>query len=48
MRQPVVVAVGNAFDGLRLFGPFDNKADAINWASEIRDEWVLVEVEEAV
>lgn len=46
--NPVVIAIGNAFDGIRLFGPFLDKAEALIWASGIREEWVIVEIEEAV
>jgi len=36
----VVVAVGNPFDGLTLFGPFCDGEEANEWAGDVvRDEW---------
>jgi len=29
-----VIAMGNAFDGLTLYGPFDDKDFALEWAGE--------------
>lgn len=45
-----VVAVGNAFDGLALWGPFEDKDAASEWAdNECRhEEWVLAPVEAPV
>lgn len=44
----VVVAIGTAFDGIKLFGPFESAEDATDWAStEIKKEpWWVVPVEE--
>lgn len=43
-----VVALGDPFEGIKLFGPFDTAEDAENWAeTEVKDEsWSLVEVQE--
>lgn len=32
MKPQFVVAVGNAFDGLTLYGPFNSEEAALNWA----------------
>lgn len=47
----IVVALGNAFDGLALYGPFEDSEDAAIWAenntqgnSDIAD-WNIVNVE---
>lgn len=44
-----VVAVGNAFDGMSLFGPFDSTDDASDWAgTNLRnEEWLVVSILEA-
>ena len=40
-----VVAFGNAFDGLILWGPFDRVEDALGWAeSSSSDDWTIVPV----
>ena len=46
-----ILAVGNAFDGLVCYGPFDHLADAISWAecnpvAELSDlSWEVVPLE---
>lgn len=38
-----VVACGNAFDGIGLYGPFDEHLDAEQWAEQHGgDEWTVV------
>ena len=39
-----IVAVGDAFDGISFYGPFDYDDDAISWAvkSNITDTWTVV------
>lgn len=40
-----VVAVGNAFDGVKLYGPFDNADEASNWAdANVVEEWNIVDL----
>ena len=43
-----VVAVGNAFDGIELFGTFSTGDDAAIWAAENidHDEWIAVKLVE--
>lgn len=48
--ETFVISIGNAFDGLRLFGPFDDMEIAYQYADENRlEEWhcVLIETPEA-
>jgi hypothetical protein len=44
--KPAVVAVGNPFDGMRLYGPFSDANDANDWASETwkHEEWHVMEL----
>lgn len=42
-----VVAIGNPFDGVNLFGPFDSSEAAQKWAGEPQDDWWIVEIKEA-
>ena len=40
-----VIAFGNAFDGIRLYGPFDTFEDADQFAQTDRNaEWVIAEI----
>jgi hypothetical protein len=41
-----IVATGNAFDGLRLHGPFTDSGDAEFWAQDEcgNQEWTIVPV----
>jgi hypothetical protein len=41
-----VVAVGNAFDGINLFGPFEDSEVAIAWAEHehLEGEWNVVDL----
>lgn len=43
-----IVAVGDAFDGISFYGPFDDDEDAISWAvrSNITDTWNVILVRE--
>jgi hypothetical protein len=34
MDTQFAVALGNAFDGITLYGPFEDHEEAIEWASE--------------
>jgi hypothetical protein len=40
----IVVATSNSFDGMRLYGPFEDEESAQDWASENAEEWHTVEV----
>ena len=42
-----VLSIGNAFDGLRLVGPFEWSQEAQDWAEEHAkgEEWNVVHVE---
>jgi hypothetical protein len=44
----VVLAVGDAFDGVQLYGPFGTREEAIEWAGDvvawIGVDWHAVEV----
>lgn len=42
-----VVSVGNPFDGLTLYGPFDSSEEANEWVGDEarKEEWVVVPVE---
>lgn len=44
----VVVAVGHAFEGIKLYGPFKNAEEADEWAATevTKDPWWIVPVEE--
>jgi hypothetical protein len=44
MNITYVVADGNAFDGIELFGPFENEEDATMWAEYNCGEWHVLEV----
>jgi len=48
MKALCVVAVGNPFDGIEIFGPFKTEAAANEWidTSEecLRDQWWIVDV----
>lgn len=37
-----VIATGNPFDGLALYGPFEDANGAGDWASDNFDEWTCV------
>jgi hypothetical protein len=38
-----IIAVGNAFDGLTIYGPFADMARAIDWAERVRlQDWRAV------
>jgi hypothetical protein len=40
-----IVAVGDPWDGIVLYGPFDNFDDAHDWAdTTINESWNVVEV----
>lgn len=41
-----VVALGNQFDGTRLFGPFVTFEEADKFAGSVNDEWRIVELED--
>jgi hypothetical protein len=45
-----IVAVGNSFDGLTLYGPFKSVEEANEWADTLRssEEWTVVPVHQAV
>jgi hypothetical protein len=43
-----VIVTGNAFDGIRLWGPFETVEDANDWADEIQDENYVVAIKEPV
>jgi hypothetical protein len=40
-----VVASGNPFDGLRLFGPFWSHQQACEWTEHMDEDWWIVKVE---
>ena len=41
-----VVVVGNAFDGLMVYGPFSSAEDANDWADTLKnEEWHVVRCE---
>jgi hypothetical protein len=40
----IVVATSNSFDGMKLYGPFEEEESAQDWASENAEEWHTVEV----
>jgi hypothetical protein len=44
---PFIVAVGNAFDGLTVYGPFDTSEDAQTFGQDCRrgEDWTIVELE---
>ena len=38
-----VVSVGDAFEGIRLYGPFVHDDDAISWAvKNVNDGWSVI------
>lgn len=41
-----IVSMGTPFDGLTLYGPFDNSQQAIEWASENDngEPWEVAEI----
>jgi hypothetical protein len=43
------VAVGNPWDGITLYGSFDDSGEAITYADKYfrKDEWVVVELHPA-
>jgi hypothetical protein len=41
-----VVAVGNPFDGITLFGPFQDETEALEWAEGTSGDWHIVHLEE--
>ena len=44
-----IVTFGNAFDGIRIFGPFDDEDAAVVYASNSgEDEWNVVSVHDPV
>lgn len=47
MDKKYVVAVGNAFDGLTLYGPFDTHGEAFQHGENNgeSDTWLVVELE---
>ena len=41
------VAVGDAFDGINLYGPFEDGEEATIWAGDtIKESWNVVELQE--
>lgn len=42
-----VLAVGNAFDGISLHGPFPRKGPAIEYANGFNSDWHVIEVTKA-
>ena len=41
-----VVAAGNVWDGIRLYGAFCDEEDAVDWAMDhLRDAWMVVRLE---
>ena len=40
----IVVATGNPFDGMRLYGQFEDEESAQDWASENAEEWHTLEM----
>lgn len=43
-----VVSIGNAFDGLSLYGPFESREDAEEYGEQEfahKTDWVVVNVE---
>lgn len=52
MPQPCIIATGNAFEGLTVWGPFPNPEAALAWVhmndkTDLYDaEWVMVQLEE--
>lgn len=40
----IVVATSNPFDGMKLYGPFEDEESAHSWASGNAQEWHSVEV----
>lgn len=41
LAEPVVLAVGNAFEGITLYGPFEDADSAEDFASDNQsDEWL--------
>ena len=40
-----VVAIGDAFGGLDLVGPFDTNGEAIEWAEGLTQQWAVVKLE---
>lgn len=45
-----VLAIGDPFDGIDLYGPFDDPEDADTWAQDHGDgqAWTIVKLYEAV
>ena len=40
------ICVGSPYEGLTLYGPFDDFDDALEWAERARfDRWEIVEIE---
>ena len=41
-----IVAIGDAFDGITLYGPFDECEDATEWADNHTEdrEWTVVQI----
>ena len=49
MDRPFAVAVGEMFDGVEFFGPFDNADDAQDWADRevgMSSGWWLIQLNE--
>lgn len=44
MYDQFVVAVGSAFDGIKIFGPFDDPDEATKWAEHIHDDWHVIKL----
>lgn len=40
-----VLALGDAFSGLELIGPFDTRLEAAEWAEGLKQQWTVVELE---
>jgi len=45
-KEKAIVVVGNAFDGLRVYGPFDSAGEANNYADarDFNDAWYVVQL----
>lgn len=41
-----IVAIGNPFDGMNVFGPFEYSEDADRWAQNVQDDYWVVWLEQ--
>jgi len=48
-RYKYAIAVGNAWDGIALYGTFDDGSEATEWADQFfkNEEWHCVKIKDA-